>query len=314
MTPDIVVPDSASILIADDDPGAVRVLVNLLKDMARIHVTTRGAEAVPLALAIRPDLILLDIEMPDLDGFAVCQQVRSQPELHDALILFITSHGDAETESRALAAGAIDFIHKPVHADVVRARVRNYLAFKNQRDHLRRLSAVDALTGLANRRSFDATLGQEWARCGRSGEPIALLMCDVDDFKGYNDRYGHPAGDACLRSVAAVLGEFVRRPGDLAARYGGEEFVLLLPGCSAEDARTVAEGVLEALRALHLPHAGSSASPHVSLSIGACALTPGWTERGGAGGGTPEQLVRDADAALYAAKRGGRNRVEVAGA
>jgi diguanylate cyclase (GGDEF)-like protein len=308
-------PEPATLLIADDDPRAVRILANLLKDQGRIHITTRSEEVRSLALALRPDLILLDIEMPELDGFAVSKQVRGEPDLQNTLILFITSHNDPATESRALAVGAIDFIHKPVNADVVRARVRNYLALKRQRDHLQRLSAVDGLTGLANRRSFDAALAQEWARCWRSGDPMALLMCDVDHFKQYNDHYGHPAGDACLRSVAAVLGGFARRPGDVAARYGGEEFALLLPGCAAADALAIAERVIAALRALHLPHAQSATSPYVSLSIGVGALTPRRAEPIAVGDRpSPDKLVRDADAALYAAKRGGRNRVEAAGA
>jgi diguanylate cyclase (GGDEF)-like protein len=291
------------ILIVDDDPGTTLVLAHLLDDIATTQSTTRGADALSLAIESRPDLILLDIEMPEVSGIEVCEQIKAHPDLHDTLVLFVTGHGDAQIEALALTAGAIDFIQKPVNAGVVRARVRNYLALKRQRDQLRQLSTVDGLTGVANRRAFDIALNREWARAQRSGEPIALLMCDIDDFKQFNDRYGHLAGDACLHDVATELARHTRRAGDLVARYGGEEFAVLLPNCSADDARTLGENIVAAVAALRIAHAGSRVAQHVTLSVGAGLMAS--HDR------TPQDLIRAADAALYRAKRAGRNRLEM---
>ena len=297
------VPPKPRILIVDDDRGTTLVLSHLLEDLAVTQSTTCGADALRLAIEGRPDLVLLDIEMPDISGISVCEQIKAHPDLNDTLVLFVTGHGDAQIEALALTAGAIDFIQKPVNAAVVRARVRNYLALKRQRDQLRQLSTVDGLTGVANRRAFDIALNREWARARRSGEPIALLMCDIDDFKQFNDRYGHLAGDACLHDVASELAHHTRRAGDLVARYGGEEFAVLLPNCSPDDARNLGEAIVTAVAALGIVHAGSRVAPHVTLSIGAGLATP--HDR------TPQDLIRSADAALYRAKRSGRNRLEM---
>ncbi|OYY60875.1 MAG: hypothetical protein B7Y51_11165 [Burkholderiales bacterium 28-67-8] len=296
-------PPRPRILIVDDDRGTTLVLSHLLEDIAITQSTTCGTDALRLAIESRPDLVLLDIEMPDISGILVCEQIKAHPDLHDTLVLFVTGHGDAQIEALALTAGAIDFIPKPVNAAVVRARVRNYLALKRQRDQLRQLSTVDGLTGVANRRAFDIALNREWARARRSGEPIALLMCDIDDFKQFNDSYGHLAGDACLHDVAAELLRHTRRAGDLVARYGGEEFAVLLPNCSSADARTLGEAIVAAVATLGIPHAGSRAAPHVTLSVGAGLMAP--HDR------APQDLIRTADAALYRAKRSGRNRLEM---
>jgi diguanylate cyclase (GGDEF)-like protein len=296
-------PPRPRILIVDDDRGTTLMLSHLLEDNAITQSTTCGVEALRLATESRPDLILLDIEMPDISGISVCEQIKAHPDLHDTLVLFVTGHGDAQIEALALTAGAIDFIQKPVNAAVVRARVRNYLALKRQRDQLRQLSTVDGLTGVANRRAFDIALNREWARARRSGEPIALLMCDIDDFKQFNDSYGHLAGDACLHDVAAELLRHTRRAGDLVARYGGEEFAVLLPNCSSADARTLGESIVVTVAALAIPHASSRVAPHVTLSVGAGLMAP--HDR------APQDLIRTADAALYRAKRSGRNRLEM---
>ena len=209
------------ILIVDDDPSTLLLMAHLLEPLGVIHVTTRGSQALELAVAIRPDVILLDIEMPDTDGFEVCRQVKAHADLVDTPLLFITSHTDAPIEARALTAGAIDVIHKPVNPDIVRARVRNYIALKRQGDRLLRLVTVDGLTGVSNRRAFDMGLEREWSRSGRSDDPLALMICDIDHFKAYNDALGHVAGDACLRRVALELARHVRRLPDLAGEWHG---------------------------------------------------------------------------------------------
>jgi diguanylate cyclase (GGDEF)-like protein len=294
----------AHLLIVDDDPSAVMLLANLLDQVGTIHVTTRGSEALKLAAEIRPDVVLLDIEMPDVDGLEVCRQIKAHTDLTDTLVLFVTSHGESALEAHALTAGAIDVIHKPVNPDIVRARVKNYLALKQRGDQLRRLSTVDGLTGVSNRRAFDIALQREWARGERNGDPLALLICDIDQFKRYNDSLGHVAGDGCLRRVAAELARHARRSSDVVARYGGEEFAMLLPNCDWPDARAIGEGVLRDVSALGIAHPGSDAAPHVTLSIGAALRN--------ASHQTPQDLIRAADEALYRAKNAGRNRLELA--
>jgi len=298
-------PHQARIVVVDDDPGTVLVLADVLKNLGKVYLATRPAEAVSLALRVEPDLVLLDVEMPDADGFAVLQELRIHAQLADTLVLFVTSHGAPDIEARALSAGAIDFIDKPVHADIVRARVRNYLALKQQGDQLRRWSMLDGLTGLANRRAFDMALDREWASAEKSGKSLGLVLCDIDYFKLYNDIYGHPTGDVCLQSVAAVLRNGATSPCAVAARYGGEEFSLLLPGFAAADSVQVAVGLCAAMSALDVPHIGSHVSSHVTLSLGVATHTP-------VPGSRPGVLVRAADEALYQAKEEGRNRVVLA--
>ncbi|MEI6032534.1 MAG: diguanylate cyclase [Synechococcaceae cyanobacterium ELA739] len=299
-------PLDARIIVVDDDPGTVLVLANILKGLGKVYLATRPGEAVSLALQVKPDLVLLDVEMPDADGFAVLKELRTHAQLADTLVLFVTSHGGPDIEARALSAGAIDFINKPVQTDIVRARVSNYLTLKQQGDQLRRWSMLDGLTGIANRRAFDLALDQEWERAEKSGEPLGLVLCDIDYFKLYNDLYGHPTGDACLQSVAAVLRDGATNPYAVVARYGGEEFALLLPGIAAADAAQVAERLCAAVSGLDVPHAGSQVSSHVTLSLGVATHTP-------MPGLHPGVLVRAADEALYQAKDEGRNRVVLAG-
>jgi diguanylate cyclase (GGDEF)-like protein len=292
------------ILIVDDDPSMLLLMAHLLEPLGAIHVTTRSNQALELAEAIRPDVILLDIEMPDTDGFEVCRQIKAHADLVDTPLLFITLHTDAPIEARALTAGAIDVIHKPVDPDIVRARVRNYITLKRQGDRLRRLVTVDGLTGVSNRRAFDIALEREWSRSGRGVGPLALMICDIDHFKGYNDALGHVAGDDCLRRVALELARHLRRLPDLTARYGGEEFVLLLPECGSADALRIGEGVLRGVSALGIEHPTSATAPHVTVSIGLAMRHPSHR--------SPQDLIQAADEALYRAKRAGRNRLETA--
>ncbi len=308
------------ILIVDDDAVSVRLLAHILTGLARIQVTTKASEALALVLSGKPDLVLLDIEMPELDGFALCEQIRQQPGGDQTPVLFVTSHGEEALEVRALAAGAIDFIHKPVRREIVRSRVSNYLALKRQTDELVRLSMEDGLTGVANRRAFDRLIDQEYTRAARTGEPLALLMCDVDHFKAYNDTYGHVAGDACLREIAAILRARARRAGDVVARYGGEEFAVIMPRCSLSEALAISTSMLEGVRDNQIAHAGSHTASCVTVSIGVNAIVPtgrSAVDRQPTGAPNGRTLNTDvltfigqADNALYRAKQAGRNRME----
>nr|WP_321464611.1 diguanylate cyclase [uncultured Desulfobulbus sp.] len=311
------------ILVIDDDPGAIRLLATLLKGCGKVYFTTRGSEARTMAQAINPDLVLLDIVMPDRDGLKVCQEFKQDPLLAEIPILFVTSQTDADMETQALEAGALDFIHKPPHPQIVKARVSNYLALKHHTDQLRMLSTQDGLTGIANRRSFDKAIENEWRRACRNRYPLSLLMLDIDHFKQFNDRYGHQAGDDCLRTVAGYLATRVRRPGDLVARYGGEEFAMLLPKCPLEYALEFAESILADIAELEIDHTEGEETRRVTVSIGvgcsqnvckgrrACWHEAHRLDQDLLCGMTSANLIRQADMALYQAKQNGRNRIEV---
>lgn len=309
------------LLVVDDDLDTVRLLIGILDGVARIFFATSGEDALRQIRQHAPDLVLLDAEMPGMDGFSTCAAIKEDPDTADLPVIFVTARTDTDSETRALAIGAVDFIHKPVNPPVVTARVKTHLALKHKSDELRRLTAVDALTGMTNRRAFDDTLRMEWRRAMRSRAPLSLLLLDVDFFKAYNDTYGHLAGDECLRKVADVLTAAARRAGDVAARYGGEEFAVILPHTSAIDAHRIAERLCAAVRDLAIPHGGSLVAPRVTISVGvASMLLPceavdnalllchrcSRFERCRA---APDDLVALADRALYTAKRNGRNRV-----
>jgi PleD family two-component response regulator len=217
------------ILLVDDDAGAIAMMGRALASLGELRFATSGADALRLARESAPDLILLDAEMPGMSGFQTCELLKAEPALADIPVIFVTSHSEPEFEVSGLDIGAADFIAKPINPPLLLARARTQLRVKHMADELRRLSTTDALTGIANRRRFDEVFMREWQRARREGESIALMMIDVDHFKRYNDHYGHPAGDACLKAVARAVAECAHRPADLAARYGGEEFALLLP-------------------------------------------------------------------------------------
>jgi diguanylate cyclase (GGDEF)-like protein len=250
------------ILIVDDAMENIQILHHALQDDHDVLFAMNGVKAIEIAQNQRPDLILLDAVMPEMDGYAVCAALRALPATRDIPIIFVTALKTPEDETRALDAGAADFISKPVNAAVVRARVRTQMTVKRQSDALRALTLTDGLTGVANRRAFDETLDTEWRRCGRALVPVALIMVDIDHFKNFNDEYGHQAGDECLRKVSAAMRRAAARPQDLVARYGGEEFALLLPHQDTAGAEVVARKLLEEVALLGICHAKSSAANH----------------------------------------------------
>lgn len=296
--------DAPILLVVDDQASNVLTIYELLKAEYEVCAATSGEDAFAFCRARRPDLILLDVGLPGMDGYEVCRRLKADPETAEIPIIFVTAAGDPTAEVRALDEGAADFIAKPYHATIVQARVRTQMALKRQTDQLRALATTDGLTGLTNRRSFDQALGDEWRRAARDKAAISLLMLDVDRFKSFNDRYGHQAGDLCLQSIATVIKSFARRPGDIVARYGGEEVVILLPRADEAFATKTAEAVRRAIAALAIPHTGNAAcGGTVTASIGVATLRPQDNITG------PDLLVGKADQLLYEAKRKGRNRV-----
>ena len=294
------------ILIVDDAMENIQILHHALQDEHDVLFAMNGAKALHIAQNQLPDLILLDAVMPDMDGYAVCAALRASPITRDIPIIFVTALKTPEDETRALDAGAADFISKPINAAVVRARVRTQLTVKRQSDALRELTLTDGLTGVANRRAFDQALSTEWRRCARAAVPIALIMVDIDHFKNYNDAYGHQEGDACLRQAGLAMRRAAMRPQDLVARYGGEEFAILLPHEGLDGAEAVARKVLEEIAFMGIAHERSTVGPWVTVSMGVASMTPNDRRE-------PSMLLKNADALLYEAKAAGRNQYRLCG-
>lgn len=291
------------LLVIDDQPLVIRHIHAALRDEYQVFMATDGAEGLRLFQQHLPDLILLDVVMPDLDGLAVAAQLRALPGGGNVPIIFVTGHTSTDDETACWEAGAVDFINKPVNPLTLRHRVRVHLTLKRHADMLRELAYLDGLTGVANRRSFDERLEEELRRAQRDRSALTLLLADVDFFKRYNDSLGHPAGDLCLREVAQALRKSLERPGDFVARFGGEEFAVLLPGTGLEGAKLVAEHLEQSVRGLALAHPASEVGPHVTVSIGGVCVVDGLS--------TSAELLGRADHTLYEMKHAGRGRASV---
>jgi diguanylate cyclase (GGDEF)-like protein len=307
--------DHASLLVVDDDEMTRDVLSRRLRRIGHtVAVARNGTQALELIAGQPFDAVLLDIKMPGLTGFDVLKTIRQAHSVTDLPVVMVTSSDDSDSIVEALELGANDYITKPLDFPVALARIRTQLllrrvvvALEEANRKLERLSFLDGLTNIANRRRFDEYLGLEWRRAQREQTPLSLILADVDSFKSFNDHYGHEAGDEVLKRVAATLDATVGRPADLVARYGGEEFVVVLPGTDAAGAVLLAERLRASVAALAIGHAQSRAAAHVTISLGVATLVPGRD-------GGPEGLLTAADQALYEAKRGGRNRVRGAAA
>lgn len=413
---------SGYILLVDDNPNNLRLLIDILREQGyQVRPANSGARALAMVEKEQPDLILLDINMPGMDGYEVCRRLKANPNTAEIAVLFISAHDDMANKLEGFAAGAVDYITKPFQEPEVLARIRTHLLVLHQKRHLAsilntsldgilayqtvrdtggkiselrcqmanpraaeilgspqaellqqslqhqlqglqpdglwqellevvtsgqpldkefyalplnrwlhllavrledglsltlrdtsqrkelelalaRLAEQDGLTGLANRRVFDRCLTQEWLRCEKMAAPLALIMCDIDHFKGYNDSQGHLAGDGCLMRVAHCLKLAVDWPDALVARYGGEEFGLILPRMPLAEAQAAAEKVLQEVRALQLPHPAAPETGQVTLSLGVSACVPSQHQ-------AAQSLVHEADRALYQAKAKGRNQV-----
>lgn len=288
------------ILIVDDEPANIELLAAVLDGEGELFCATTGKEALGIVAAERPDLVLLDVAMPDADGHDICRRLKADPAICDIPVIFVTANDRESDEAAGLALGAVDYLVKPVNAAITRARVRTHIELKRHRDHLAGLAYIDGLTEVANRRRFDEYAALEWRRARRYGWTTSVIMIDIDHFKRFNDRYGHVRGDACLVRVAAALRGALRRPADLLARYGGEEFVCLLPETAADGARLLAERMRAAVEALDPTPSDGDARVTISLGIASVADD---------GSVAFETAMAHADANLYRAKAAGRNRV-----
>jgi len=335
----------ADILLVDDTPTNIQLLTRLLTgNRYAVRSVSSGQAALLEIREHPPDLVLLDVNMPDIDGFTVCSQLKQDPKTQDIPIVFISAYDDIHSKLQGFAVGGSDYISKPfqgrevlvrVHNQLIIAQLQNQLAVQNALlqtqneqllreiaerqeterqlrqvvQELERLVNLDGLTGVANRRAFDAYVLEQWQALAATGSPMALVLGDVDFFKAYNDTYGHYAGDRCLQRIAKSLQEvgcsYLAREDFLTARYGGEEFVVVWPGATVTQAQALAESCRQAVAALAIPHDSSEVAPFVTISLGVASVMPR--------GSDPSILFAMADQALYEAKDRGRNRVYAIG-
>jgi diguanylate cyclase (GGDEF)-like protein len=285
-----------SILLVDDDPMMIRILSRILCDFAPLRFATSGRVALKLARESVPDLVLLDVEMPEFTGFDICKAFKSDPVLAAAPIIFITSHESPQLEAIGLQLGAADFISKPPHAPLVLARVRTYQQLKMLSDTVRSAVTMDFLTGTLTRRQIEKTLTQEWLRAQRSASPLSLLLVDIDDFTDFNSRFGEQTGDDCLHAVAEALREVAQRPADAVARFGGDQFALLLPETDAPGAASIAQRAIDAVDRI--------ADHRVTVTVGVGSYD--WFQPAGAPAAVvPADLIAAAEQALNSATMAG---------
>ena len=291
------------ILIVDDTPQNLQILGTQLREQYRINIAANGKTAIEMVQKNSPDLVLLDIMMPEMDGFETIQKLKASPETKDIPVIFLTARTQIEDVIQGFELGAVDYITKPFHALELKVRVQNHIELRQKTLQLQALSELDGLTMVPNRRRFDDFLDRTWRTALRHGFPLSLMMIDIDFFKRYNDACGHLAGDQCLKKVATAIAGATHRSGDLAARYGGEEFAIVLNEADEDTALMMAERVASEVETCKIAHPDSPVSPWLTLSIGVNTIIPDHSV-------THEDLIRTADGALYQAKKNGRNRIE----
>ncbi|MGG7602959.1 diguanylate cyclase [Massilia sp. BKSP1R2A-1] len=294
-----------TILVIDDQPINLRTAYQALAPDHEVLMATGGEAGIAACLKHRPDLVLLDLVMPGMNGVETARRLKAEPDTSGIPLIFVTASTDFDEESACWEAGAVDFVSKPFNPMTLRRRVQVHLALKLQAEMLQRMAYIDGLTEIPNRRYFNERIASEAARAQRDGGALVLMLADVDFFKRYNDHYGHQAGDDCLRQVAGAFRRALQRPSDFVARYGGEEFALLAPGADCAAAVRLAEAVRREVARLALPHLRSDAGEIVTVSIGVVCVDRGSECE-------IDLMLRQADQQLYLAKQAGRDRACIA--
>jgi len=290
-----------SVLIVDDEKSNIMALTHILSSEYTIYFAKNGTDAIELAEKFLPDVILLDILMPGMDGYDVISQLKKGAKTDEIPVIFITGLTGVEEEEKGLSLGAVDYISKPFSPAIVKLRVRSQMQMLNQIRLIKYLSMMDQLTDLPNRRNFDNRLRIEWEHAIRNRAFISLLMIDIDFFKNYNDKYGHQEGDIALKAMANIFKHTLKRSVDFVARWGGEEFVILLPNTHLSGALGVAEIIRAKAVDTEIICTGGSAA-RLTLSIGVNTIKPKL-------GSSLDGFISGADKALYIAKENGRNQV-----
>lgn len=321
--------DKLNILVVDDKPENLFTMRQLLEaEELDINVITvdSGIKALEKTLETDFSLILMDVQMPEMNGYETAELLRGSKRTKYIPIIFVTANSREEDNIfKGYESGAVDYLFKPINSNILLSKINVFLELDRQKKELdskvreleilklkleaqncrlEKLTMEDGLTALGNRRCFDNTLKLEWYRSSRSAEPISLIMVDIDHFKLYNDTYGHQEGDICLKRVASALKSTLMRQCDVIARYGGEEFVLILPNTDINGATKVATRMLSSVSVLEIEHGSSPTKEYVTVSIGVATVVPTPDSE-------PEILVKSVDDALYDAKNSGRNRISV---
>ena len=293
------------VLLVDDDENQLQFYSSGLSTLFHCEFCTSPEKALNVAQQHpQPDLLILDIMMPRYDGFELCRLFKENDNTRNIPIIFVTSCLDIEHKTTGFNAGCVDYITKPVLIPEMIARIQTHVRLRQQANMLEDMALSDPLTKVANRRKYNEFMLREWQRGIRYGQPMSLILIDIDFFKRFNDHYGHSIGDDCLIQVANVLSATSKRSSDLFARVGGEEFVLILPDCAVEGAKQKAALMLQRLHAIAIPHAASEVAKQVTASMGVASMMPSTTL-------DPISLFQAADGALYEAKMAGRNQYSV---
>ena len=292
-----------TVLIIEDSPLTVKILKNMLKNEYEILSAFSGLDGYEIAVSTKPDIIILDVVMSGMDGYEVCKKLKSNSLTKNIPVIFISSLGEMEDERKGLEIGAIDYITKPFSEPIVKIRVKNHLELKRTRDILSELSSLDGLTGLYNRRYFDNVVEQEWKKAVMNKTPFSVMLIDIDQFKIYNDNYGHLEGDECLKLVAHAIQSCLDGKDGISARFGGEEFVCLMPNVIMDDALILADKVLKSVTSQKIPFPFSTVSDVVTISIGLATVLPSEAK-------LMTDFIKTVDDLLYKAKRNGRNQIQ----
>ncbi|WP_226976293.1 diguanylate cyclase [Vibrio fluvialis] len=293
-----------TVLVVDDQATNIQLIYQLLKNEYDVLMATTGQQAIAVCREHKPDLILMDVLIPDINGWETCKILKRDPDIATIPVIFVTALTDQDDENACWDAGAVDFLQKPINANTLKHRVRAHLTLKHQSDLLRLLAYVDGLTGISSRRHFDQYIETQMGHAFRKQESLGVLLIDIDFFKQYNDRYGHIAGDDCLRQVAQSLKQSCLRSADMVARYGGEEFVLVLPDTDENGLEHIAQRIKQQLEQEAIAHIGSPTSL-LTVSAGGAVYQPGDQP------GSTEAMLVLADTMLYKAKAEGRNQSRV---
>lgn len=292
----------ATILIVDDEPINLQVLAAGLSKDYRVLMARTGQQALKIARQQQPDLVLLDISLPDISGYEVCKRLKRESDTQSIPVIFISGRDNDEDEVKGLKMGASDYVTKPFTMPLVSIRIKNQLELIQKTALLEQLASLDGLTEIPNRRQFDLIYAGEWRRAVRRDYVLSVALIDIDHFKLLNDTYGHAVGDEALIKVAHTLEQMTRRAGDFVARYGGEEFALILPNSDQQGASEFCQRLADAVKALAIPNQGSSVADVVTLSIGVVSCPASKAD-------DRMRLLQAADANLYQAKEGGRDQV-----
>ncbi|UPA10579.1 diguanylate cyclase [Borrelia parkeri] len=287
------------LLLVDDTPTNLDLLIDILQHKYEIRVALNGFDALKQVEIASPDLILLDVLLPDVSGYEVCKRLKNDPETKDIPVIFISSSDSTDAQLEGFSVGGVDYILKPFNGRIIDARIKTHLELKRLRDYFKNLARIDGLTQIPNRRFFTDKFAKSWMQALEHKNNVIVGMLDIDYFKKYNDNYGHTNGDECLRLIAKSLNKIAIKYKIDIARYGGEEFILFSVNKSLNEVIKIVSILIEDIRNLEIIHEYSNISNFVTVSIGLAEQIPYDSNF--------TNIIKLADDKLYEAKISGRN-------